>query len=188
MRGNREKRAIARAVHNLALYVLPGDLNAARALNQESISSAARSTISTVWDGTSQRGEVLLDQGELVAAKQAEEEALAIKRKTGEKRGIAYALFGLGKIAFASGDLAAAARLQPGALAMRVELKAKNTEGRAGWRVRSRSKKAVTRRLYLARQAAEEFHRSKAVHTEVQAQSLMALTRVAQRALPTRSG
>jgi len=30
--------------------------------------------------------EVLLDQGELVAAKQAEEEALAIKRKTGKAR------------------------------------------------------------------------------------------------------
>ena len=62
-------------------------------------------------------------------------------------------------------------------------MKAKNTEAESWLALaeisfeESRFPEAYT----LARQAAEEFHREKAVHTELQAQASMALTMLAQR-------
>jgi len=69
-------------------------------------------------------------------------------------------------------------------------LKAKNTEAES-WLALAEifaRRRPLPQAYTLARQAAEEFHREQAVHTEVQAQSLMALTRSRNAALPTRSG
>jgi serine/threonine protein kinase/tetratricopeptide (TPR) repeat protein len=178
-----ERRAIARALHNLALVLYyQGDLAGAKGLNQESITIRREiNDVSGLAMAHHSVADVLIDQGDLVAAKQAAEEALADMRKTGNKRGVTYALSALGKIASAS-DLVAASRLHQEALALRVELKAKNTEAES-WLLLAKialQEGRLQRAAALARQAADEFHRERAVHTELEAQSVVVLTLAAQ--------
>jgi tetratricopeptide (TPR) repeat protein len=86
-----------------------------------------------VAEGLNSLGIVAKNQGDFARARQLHEESLEIKKKIGDREGIAYSLGNLGGVAAASGNLAEGMRLYGEALTILEQLKSPKAEAVRTW-------------------------------------------------------
>ncbi len=173
-----DKRAMGATLSNLAGVLRNQmDLAGARQMLEETLQIFREIGDKRGVAGTLDNiGIIQVDLGNLAVAKRGYEESLVISREIGNKRLLAYACHLLGEVHLAEGNLADARKQHEEALRVRTELGEKETvaESRLALAVLSVEEGHFDQGEKLARDAAEEFSREKAIDSEAFARAILA--------------